>query len=844
MDKTFFQSLDEKNHLVLTANRRLASYLHHQYGQYKIAEYKPVWQTPHILPLTTWLQNLWKKVDKKNLLLSLAQEQALWKKVSQHNWSTIVTIQQAWNILHNWDMGSKTQQHLQWANQFISECQDNHWLSTAEIPKELIALKSLKNYLPDYIFLLGFDDLTPIIKKLFEKIKNHCYIQIIKTPKLQSKIKRYEFDNKESELYQVAHWIFNQHQKDKTKKIACVIPNLVNIRQQVAQVFSEVFSDTIVFNIASGQRLNEFLIIKTALYALQEKWDNILQLPYLNLSNNDQELAAISDQVRRSKNIPFFDKHDLLTIFNSLHKKFPKSTFLARWKKLLLYQKTIPKLQLLSQWINTFTKILKLLAWPGSRTLDSTEYQVLHRWLKALEELAQCDQFYQKINYDTALSILKHHISQIIFQPKTKEMPIQILGILEASGLSFDILWIMGLDNETWPPPATPNPLLPYALQIQNNMPHASAERELDFTQQIMKRLLTSAKAVYLSSANKEGDCQLTPSPLISSIKTSAIIKKPEYFFTNNLTKLESINDNFGISIPKDKKITNGTSIIKYQALCPFKAYAHFRLFADILETPTIGLSSKLQGQLLHQILESIWKKIKTQDNLLKLNSNSCDLLISNIIENIIEQHNFYKLNERFLSVEKKRLFKIIKEWFSEEKKRSHFIVLDQEAECTVNINSLSFHCRIDRIDQLNNGGKIIIDYKSGLGDISIHDWFGPRPTEPQLPIYCIFGSEKIYDGIAFAKIQSGKMQFKGIVSEIIPEIKNTNIKNINNFNNTYKIKNWATLTQSWKTTLENLSASFSCGKAHLDPLLMRNKKIACDFCKLHSLCRVKECQS
>jgi len=87
-------------------------------------------------------------------------------------------------------------------------------------------------------------------------------------------------------------------------------------------------------------------------------------------------------------------------------------------------------------------------------------------------------------------------------------------------------------------------------------------------------------------------------------------------------------------------------------------------------------------------------------------------------------------------------------------------------------------------------------------------------------------------------------MQFKGIVSEIIPKMNSTNIKNINHFNNSYKIKNWATLTQNWKTALEHLSTSFACGKAHIDPLLMRNKKIACDLCKLHPVCRVKECQN
>jgi len=112
-------------------------------------------------------------------------------------------------------------------------------------------------------------------------------------------------------------------------------------------------------------------------------------------------------------------------------------------------------------------------------------------------------------------------------------------------------------------------------------------------------------------------------------------------------------------------------------------------------------------------------------------------------------------------------------------------------------------------------------------------------PPDPQLPIYCVFGNNKAYDGLAFAQVRAGAMQFKGMISEKIPEIHDPGMVNINNFDNIDEINDWSTLTTHWKTTLENLSESFYQGRADADPL-----DSACDYCDLQSLCRVNECQS
>src|ERR1700747_974209 len=56
-----------------------------------------------------------------------------------------------------------------------------------------------------------------------------------------------------------------------------------------------------------------------------------------------------------------------------------------------------------------------------------------------------------------------------------------------------------------------------------------------------------------------------------------------------------------------------------------------------------------------------------------------------------------------------------------------------------VSVGGLKLRLRADRIDLLENGQRLLLDYKSG--EVSVKDWEGERPDEPQRPLYAIFGN-------------------------------------------------------------------------------------------------------
>ena len=82
------------------------------------------------------------------------------------------------------------------------------------------------------------------------------------------------------------------------------------------------------------------------------------------------------------------------------------------------------------------------------------------------------------------------------------------------------------------------------------------------------------------------------------------------------------------------------------------------------------------------------------------------------------------------------RLERVIAEWLQLERERQPFTVIQQEARRRVTVGGIDLSIRADRMDRLENGDSVVLDYKTG--ECSASDWFGSRPNDPQLPIYAV----------------------------------------------------------------------------------------------------------
>jgi probable DNA repair protein len=407
------------------------------------------------------------------------------------------------------------------------------------------------------------------------------------------------------------------------------------------------------------------------------------------------------------------------------------------------------------------------------------------------------------------------------FQLENEGAPVQIMGLLEASGLHFDHLWVLGLHDEEVPPPPRPNPFLPLALQRDRGLPHSSAQRELEFYRKLLSRLSASAAEVVFSYPQWEGDQPRTPSPLIGLAAANEFEPFPPRWLDliRASAASETLEDRVAPELPVGWEQRGGTGMLKDMAACPFRAFAQQRLGARELEDANLGLNAKEKGSGVHKVLELIWAELKNQENLRALEPQQLQDLIATNIEVGLE------FNGRLgAQLERRRLQRLLTEWFEIEKQRPPFRVLEREQDGSIDIAGLRIKTRIDRVDELPDGRRVIIDYKTG--EVKNQVWSGERLGEPQVPLYCV-SSESPIAAAAFAQIRAGDLQIRGVST-------NGELGKIKAMD---KLPPMPELIEEWKHSLQKLGHAFRAGVADVDP----KDKSTCDYCRLPALCRIHD---
>jgi len=863
----------DSNELILTVNRRLAQTLRAEYDQQQ-SQLAPVWESIEVLPLNSWLKQIWAGISNESArLLTPAQELHLWIKIIQETAqdypllqidNTAQLIQQAWELLHYWQLPldmiknseqtPEVRQFLNWLDLFVDYCQQHNWLSEAVLPGKLEKTGSwVKSFiLHKKIRLAGFDELTPAHESLINSLRQLTEVTEIQMPIKITQKRHFVFSNLETELLHMADWAKNQITTHPNHRIACIIPELTEIGPLVKRIFTLIFHhQPSIFNVSAGQSLDQYEMIAIGLQVLKlnlskipmESLEQIMQSPYLCQNKTDINFGAVIDSSCRDLRKFDINLAALFKVISQWQDHYPGQTWLKRFRALAALQNELKPSHLPSAWVGIFIQALAAIGWPGGRSMDSTEYQLINRWQELLAEFAELDCILGEISYNSALQSLQRLTSLTIFQPKKPDdSPIQIMGLLESSGLQFQAIWVMGLDDRSWPPVAKPNPFLPYNLQIKWQLPHACAERELVFAQKIIQRLLHSANEITFScSADDDNDQPIYLSSLLACQSYETITEKPlipriQQIFDSSLK--ENIVDDQGPPLSVLENIHGGSKILTYQAECAFRAFAVFRLKAQSFAQPELGISSLQHGILIHGLLEKIWKKLKNQLNLLALSKEELQKWLIILIDQTINEE-ISDTHPVFILIEKNRLLKIITDWLELEKKRPPFQVLEEEVECSVQLAGITFNLKIDRIDQLSNGVKLLIDYKTGT--VKTQSWLGDRPQQPQMPLYALSFPQNNFHGVTFAQLQTGNLGFEGLHSEGLDTQTNfpkgmVNIAHYKDNKDLITPKTWSGLLSQWSAVLQKLSLDFNKGWAIVHP---DDQGKPCGHCELQILCRI-----
>ena len=868
--------------VLVTATTRLSRELRQDYDRKQEAAGLSSWPAAQILPFSAWLSELWtgwlysgptRPVPR---LLRPAEERVIWEGIVRSGAESLLlevpataeAALDAWNLLCAWALPLDAQEwkdsadsetfHL-WAKVFSRRCRERGWLSGAELPAfvaNLVGEGAIP--IPKEVEVAGFLELTPVQQRVFDSLTNRGVKILDRTfPDSTSEGVRLGLVDRTREIRAAAEWARSMLKSAPDAaaskfRIGVIVPDLGRCRSQVERVFAEAFHPRSrlrpdldprqLFNISLGLPVNEYPIIDAAFLFVGtdpeampiEIVGRLLRSPFVHGAEEELSSRALLDAALRALREPAVSLADIIKMGsrgNVLYRCPMLSSRLRAWSDA---RQSLRASQMPSDWAPALSQVLQAIGWPGDRGLNSSEYQTLEVWNELLSELAGLDSVTGRIPLDTAVGMLRRLASSRQFQPESGPAPVQILGVFESSGLRFDRLWIMGMHDNAWPAAPAPDPFLPFRLQRRFNLPRCSPDRELEFTQVLTTRLLASAPIVVVSYPQREDDSDLRVSPLFRALPEVAVddlglLASARYVEQlHGSSRMETLEDHHGPPCD-DASLNGGMSLFKLQAACPFKAFAELRLGAKALDQPEPGLSALDRGQLIHRILERIWQELESHEGLLSTPADRVKTIVRTTVGQEVQglsQRRRALRRPRFAAIEQVRLERVIGDWLLLEMKRRPFTVLEQEENRHVTVGDIDLRIRADRVDCLEDGGLIILDYKTG--ECSPSDWDGPRPDEPQLPIYAVT-ADSLVVGVFFGRLKTGHVGFRGLAHSegIVPDVTVSDTQ-----------APLGDTIRDWRDVLDRLGKDFRAGRAAVDP---KDRHLTCRYCALPTLCRISQ---
>lgn len=832
-DKLF--SLIKKGYWVITPNNRLSEQILQDFvwAQAKNAEVHP-----QILPYNSFLETLFNQFYWSNpsklppFILNDQQFHYLWRQILQkHNpqWigeGLLKTLTEAWSRCKDWNLDVRhpefetrpqSAQFSLLSQEFEKSLESLDLLTAQQILPFLLAQAQFK--FPALVFAC-FDSYTPQQKMLQQRIlEQGDFLYHYELEKKTAQIHYYPAKDEEDELQAILLWIKERLARGQ-ERIAVIVPELQKKYHKIERLLSKHFKAQ-SFNISLGQSLASYPLVAHAL--------NFLQLSLKTISAENLRLLLYSPYLAGSQTHfleqAFFLEESLL--FNEPQRTWEEVLIELKKKNLALGERLsalspYPAFAKAEEWSDLFQLRLQELGFPGEYPLHSSQYQSYQRFLKHLISFKQLGLLSPSLSQEAALSNLSSSARASIFQPEKRKAAIQILGLLEASGTIFDAAWISGLSDQTLPQKPKPSPFIPLSLQQELAMPHADPCRELAFASKIFKRFLNSSDSLVLSYPALVGEVRHLPSPFIRDFPVH-LSKIPTCFSLE--TPLLPYEESYQIPFLSFEKGKGGTALLTQQARCPFQAFAAHRLGAKKARESSYGPTAQERGQMLHRIMELLWGMLKSQANLLKYKPEQIALLIEKSIDLVlagVEQHRKYSFSSLIQDVEKMRLKQTLHESLAFESQRRPFKVEALEKKFSLNLAGLTLSVRVDRLDQVEDGKKWVIDYKSNFPQSQ--PWKEERPQDPQLLLYALL--DEAIDTLVFIRLKGGQVDCKGLSQN---EVAISGISALD------AKDDWLDYKRKWKTDLTRLAEEFL--KGHCPPL--PKTPSLCQHCDYRSLCRL-----
>lgn len=859
--------------VVVAASDRAARAMRSAFHRARQAEGLDAWLAPRICDWKIFLREQWVGLaEEERLLLNGAQEELLWFEVVEQGEHPATALDgprhriaalamEAHDLL-----ASHAPQYLRagargswqkdpgafgsWLGLFGNACREGNLLSESLIPVELIALLQESNAQDrPPLLLAGFDRIQPVQRRLLDARGRW---REIAREQPAARVRFYAAPDPRSELAACALWCKRRLADDPGARLLIVTQEIATRRGEIERALLRhlPFAAEPPFEFTLGIPLAQAPLVKSAQSLL--RW---LTGP---IDENEIDWLFSSGHVAATP-------HEASALQRSMRGLRDRGEARTRWTLETFCRQRHCAAILPPQWIQRIDEarrrltgaagrtrapidwgelipqLLKSAGWPGFHVLSSADFQAAQRWQQALESSASLSFDGRRMSWQNYFAALARILEEVLFSPESRDAQIQIAGPAESAGLSADGIWFLGADEDAWPAAGSTHPLLPLHVQRESGMPHASPKLDWELGSTVTTRLLASAPLVSFSYALQKESAEARPSRLVSMLATQPEPLPPEFIVPPGSRPITLPFYDAGRIPFSPGVLRNGAAVLGFQSQCPFKAFAVARLGARGWNPAEAGLTAAQRGQLLHAALQALWREapprgIRNLDDLLKLDDRRAFVAahVHRVLRDEIPEGVRESMPRRYLELEETRLVRLLSEWLGFEAARRAFTVADAESNRPIAVEGLQFSVRLDRIDRLNDGSLLVIDYKTGV--VSPTLWDLPRPDDVQLPLYASFALDpgEEVGGLVFARVRTGDFEFAGRVRSAAATLSDR----LSNRSDLAK----RPLTQQqligWRDRIEQLARDFLAGRAEADP---REFPKTCARCELPALCRIHE---
>jgi probable DNA repair protein len=856
---------------IVTPNNRLARQVVQRHDAAQRAAGHATWRAVRALPWRAFVDMLW-----TDAIAQGAQAVPVSPAAALHLWQSIVegedkalldargaahTAVEAYEWFHAYRRGDEgwhawegsgiaddAAVFARWATRYRDRLRSRAMVDRAELPDRLAGEP---RWLPDggRVALLGFNRMSPQQRRLLEALAARgVEVSVLASPARESACMRVVCDSPTDELVRAFGFAREHAQRRPDARIGIVVQDLASRRGDVIALADEILAPQRLmplaphaaqpYGVSLGAPLADVPIVAAALDLIALASTSLdataaaalVRSPYLPGAADAWRTRAYVERVWREQGRRTLRWNDVAATIERFD-----ADLAQRLRARLPTRALKPR-----DWVSAWTSWLEAFGWPGARTLDSAEWQARDAWNALLLQFAALDEVAGALDAGAAFEALRALAREKVWAPQSGIAPVQVLGVLEASGLAFDALWLAGFSADKWPPAANPNPFLPLAWQRARGTPRASASTELAYARALSAEFAAAAAQVLVSHAREINEAPNTISPLFAHWPVDPRGKAqrlPDRIASVD-ARPESWRDDVGPALPI-ADAGGGTSVIESQSACPFQAFARFRLGARAWDKPDEGLTPKERGTLLHFAMRMFWDEVRDHATLAALDHAGLHAHVGAAVEAAkrkLPAPRWNALAPAIAAGESQRLTQTIVAWLTLcERPRPPFRVLLTERERPLSMGGVRLRLKIDRADTLESGALAVIDYKSGRVT-SPGAWFKPRPEGTQLGLYVVALKAEVptrpVSAAVYAQIKAGQIKVSGVVADdpswpaLTPPAKA--IKDAN--------AGWRDLEQFWMDTLSDLGAEFQRGEARVTP---RNAQ-ACQRCDLQPLCRIR----